>query len=609
MRTNSNAATHEPVTVLYASTHERLLLHDAPPRRGGESRVYAAEDERGRRLAVKVALLPLPAGRWLEEERALLSAIGEDPALAGHVVPVRYHGLWGDRPFLAMDWCPRTVEDVARAEPDLAARLALAARVCEAVAALHAARPGLVHRDVKPTNLLLDDDGRVLLADFGTAHVARVGSTATSTVTCTPGWSPPEQSLPLRRRPDASWDVHALAATVFFLVVGRAPAAPARNAQCLTPDGRRLVAGTLEPGDEVDADLARWLDFGRMHALEPEDRAALIERVGDGPLLRAVADALAPHPADRRGSARSLAEAVAGTRPTGRRPLPRTSTLAVGFALLAFGAGASTLAVRRVEGAHADVVPAEAPSEAYAAARVPAGEGVERPFQLGVTEVTQGLWREVAGQDPASLRSFERGSLGPFCDAWKGTPMVGDDLPVVCVDWLDAVRFANALSARDGLRPAYVVAPRPGIAAPDVAWDPEADGWRLPTEAEWLRAAEGAQVPDGVEPCALGNVPDLARRRVEPGYGNTPCDDGFALLAPVGRFPASAWGVHDLAGNVAEWLWDVATPSVNSPSTVGLWRRTRGEGWLSGNTPYDPGGWPAETRSAQLGLRLARSAP
>src|SRR5262245_30371719 len=83
------------------------------------------------------------------------------------------------------------------------------------------------------------------------------------------------------------------------------------------------------------------------------------------------------------------------------------------------------------------------------------------PYQLAAFPITQAQYARVTGHRPSTAH--------------------GDELPVESVSWLDAVRFCNAQSRRQGLTPAYHF----HADVDDVEWDPSAEGYRLPTEAEW----------------------------------------------------------------------------------------------------------------------------
>jgi formylglycine-generating enzyme required for sulfatase activity len=143
-----------------------------------------------------------------------------------------------------------------------------------------------------------------------------------------------------------------------------------------------------------------------------------------------------------------------------------------------------------------------------------------------------------------------------------------EDQPVVRITWEQAAEYCNWLSAQAGLPAVY--APRGGKLA---AVAPIGPGFRLPTEAEWSRAARhggggplkypwGAALP---APPRSGNYADEAARSIAPavlqGY-----DDRYPVSSPVGSFSPNALGFFDLGGNVAEWVHDVySIPPADAP--------------------------------------------
>ena len=215
-------------------------------------------------------------------------------------------------------------------------------------------------------------------------------------------------------------------------------------------------------------------------------------------------------------------------------------------------------------------------------------------FFLGRTEVTQALWQEVmTGNPTAEVASDE---WGTSCSS--PTPSVGDDHPVACVSWFDVLRFCNRLSEKQGLRPAY------RFAGKEVTWDRAADGFRLPTEAEWEYAA---RADDGTRYAGSDRVEAVA-------WAAGKYEEGSR---PVAGKDANGWGFHDLSGNVWEWVWDAkevypSTPQQDpavdgSPDSIrvirgGSWSDSPASARVAYRYWYAPSG-----RWSDLGFRVARS--
>ena len=187
---------------------------------------------------------------------------------------------------------------------------------------------------------------------------------------------------------------------------------------------------------------------------------------------------------------------------------------------------------------------------------------ITKPFYAGVTEVTQGEWKAVMRTNP---------SLFGKC---------GEECPVEKVIWYEAARFCNRLSERDGLTPAYK------IKKEEVDWSRKADGYRLPTEAEWEYACRAVtETPFNTGPCLSVKNANYDGNAPQKG-----CPKGRyrKKLLKVGSFAPNAWGLHDMHGNVWEWCWDrydaYPIEEVKNPvgPSFGGYRVIRGGGWIIG---------------------------
>ena len=195
-------------------------------------------------------------------------------------------------------------------------------------------------------------------------------------------------------------------------------------------------------------------------------------------------------------------------------------------------------------------------------------------FWMDATEVTKRKWDEVYVWATNNGYTFSSESVGK---GKLGNYLEFSEYPVHSVTWYDAVKWCNARSQKEGLAPVYYTWGIPLLAniykTGDITISNQwvfmnFNGYRLPTEAEWEKAARGMHsqrfFPWG------GDIIDQTRANyigVTNGYypydhsqtdGYIPeyYTNGSPYTCPVGTFPANAYGLYDMSGNLAEWVWD-----------------------------------------------------
>ena len=409
--------------------------------RGGMGAVWLAEDEvLGRHVALKrIGLLPGGSEPDLEraEREARLAAQLSHP----HVVAV--FNLLVD-PETQVHWLvmehvdgtnlSRLVRDEGPLAPDEAAPML--AQVADALVAAHDV--GIVHRDVKPSNILVDRRRRAMLSDFGIARTqADPALTQTGLLTGSPAYLAPEVAA--GERGDESADVWSLGATVFHVLAGRPPYEAGDNVlgtlvRIVNDEPPRLPdAGWMAPllaGTMVKDRARRWtMEQVRDFLTDPEHRAATGAAADPDrtQVMAPVAAAAAPAPVAQTASVAGPQEKGTGSR---RTP----------FVLAVLGLGLATVlavalvVVLAVGGPEADDVAADLPSSAGSdsapsgsaesedeSSREPAGpteRGMERFARAYVDAVASDPARSWQMLTPKFQR--ESGGFETYQDFWSG---------------------------------------------------------------------------------------------------------------------------------------------------------------------------------------------
>jgi formylglycine-generating enzyme required for sulfatase activity len=232
-------------------------------------------------------------------------------------------------------------------------------------------------------------------------------------------------------------------------------------------------------------------------------------------------------------------------------------------------------------------------------------------FYIGKYEVTQKEWASVMGDNPSKFK--------------------GDNLPVERVSWYDCIEYCNRRSVKEGLKPYYNIDkatkdPHNKTAIDDIKWtvtiNTDANGYRLPTEAEWEYAGTGGQLSKGYTYCGGDDIGTVAwywqnaGDKLLGGYWHWPTiEKNNDRTKPVGGKTPNELGLYDMSGNVREWCWDWygelddnRTPPQESTAETG--RVWKGGGWVGGDfccAPTYRSSYEANGKGPDQGLRVCRN--
>jgi len=257
---------------------------------GGFATVYQCwQATVGREVAVKIDNRVLASER---DRRRFIREVTAAGRLSGHpyVIEVYDAGTLRDgRPFLAMELCPAgSLDSLVREHGQMTGAQVrdIGIRIADALAAAHGA--GVLHRDIKPGNILVNRYGMVGLADFGLASIlAPEGELTVTRETLTPAYASPESFR--MAEPTVAGDIYSLAATLYALLAGRPPRFPADSQPRSLAEILALHAQPIEDVPGAQPELMTMLHWGL--AADPADRP---------PTAAALRDALAAVPGSRR---------------------------------------------------------------------------------------------------------------------------------------------------------------------------------------------------------------------------------------------------------------------------------------------------------------------
>ena len=232
------------------------------------------------------------------------------------------------------------------------------------------------------------------------------------------------------------------------------------------------------------------------------------------------------------------------------------------------------------------------------------GKSVTLPdFYIGKYEVTQKEWIEVMGSNPSQFK--------------------GDDLPVETVNWYGCIEYCNKRSIKEGLEPYYDINKDKKDTyntndLDDMKWtvtiSKGADGYRLPTEAEWEYAAGGGQLSKSYTYCGSDSVDTVGwywrnsgEKYLSGAWSWPELEKNNNKAKPIGSKKPNELGLYDMSGNVREWCWDWNETTNPDEPKGRIWK---GGGWVGAEFCCEPSfraTHEANGKGPDQGFRVVRS--
>lgn len=224
-------------------------------------------------------------------------------------------------------------------------------------------------------------------------------------------------------------------------------------------------------------------------------------------------------------------------------------------------------------------------------------------FYINKYEVTAEEWLRIMDHNPSQF--------------------YGENLPVEMVSWYDCIEYCNRRSIKEGLEPYYnidkdAIDPDNNSQYDDIKWtvtiNEEANGYRLPTQAEWEYAASGGQKSENYTYSGSNDADEIGWHWKNAGDEYLSGDWSWGAISnnnnrtkAVGSMKPNELGLYDMSGNVREWCWDWYD---EADSDSGTYRVLKGGGWLGDVSCCEisfKGKYEANGIGPDSGLRLCRN--